>query len=89
MTFVSYILPPILGYYAVAVLAVTPRTHTLRVALWPVVALLALRAVASVDPTLGEPDRKFYNTVLVVSLSFHVDAIQTGGSQVPATLSFR
>jgi hypothetical protein len=68
MSFVSHILPPWLGYFFIAVLAVTPQTHALRVASWPVVTLLALRTAVSVDMSLGEPDQKFRNSLFVVSL---------------------
>ena len=76
MTFISHILPPLLGYFFAAVLAVTPQTHTLRVALWPVVTLFALRAAVSVDMSLGEPDRKFRNTSFIVSFSFLMNSTQ-------------
>ena len=49
-----------------AVLAITPKTHTLRMALWPVVALLTLRATVYVDMSPGEPDKKARNTFLLV-----------------------
>jgi len=67
-TFVSYVLPPLVCYIVVALLAITPQTRTLRVALWPLVALLALRAALSVDMSLGEPAQKFLNIDLVVSV---------------------
>ncbi|KAH0826890.1 hypothetical protein J3R83DRAFT_4436 [Lanmaoa asiatica] len=80
MTSVSYILPPVFGYYVVAALAVTPQTHVLRVVLWPIVTSLALRAAFSVDMSLGEPGRKFHNTMFVVSVSFYTNTIQMGDS---------
>ncbi|KIK92100.1 hypothetical protein PAXRUDRAFT_830285 [Paxillus rubicundulus Ve08.2h10] len=66
--FVSYVLPPVLSYFAVAILAVTPQTHSLRVALWPLVALLALRAATSVDMSFDVPQRKFLNIDLVLCM---------------------
>jgi len=66
-TFLSYVLPAVLGYFVIAVLAVIPQTHVLRLALWPVITLLSFRAAVSVDMSLGEPDRRFRNVVLVVS----------------------
>ncbi|KAG6373502.1 hypothetical protein JVT61DRAFT_6660 [Boletus reticuloceps] len=42
--------------------------HTVRVALWPLITLLALRAVLSVDMSHSDPSR---NTVFVVSSSQH------------------
>ncbi|KAF9235021.1 hypothetical protein BU15DRAFT_51917 [Melanogaster broomeanus] len=54
-SFVLYVLPAVLSYLGVAVLAIKPRTQFLRIALWPLVALLALRAVLSFDFSLGNP----------------------------------
>ncbi|KAI9574424.1 hypothetical protein HD554DRAFT_2229995 [Boletus coccyginus] len=71
-TFVSYILPTVLGYFVVAVLAVTPQTHVLRLAFWSVITLLSFRAAVSVDMSLGEPDQRFRNAVLVTSMAFIV-----------------
>jgi hypothetical protein len=68
--FASYVLPPVLSYFTVAVLAVTPKTHSLRVALWPLVALLALRAAISLDLSLDVPQRQHLNIELVVSEYF-------------------
>ena len=70
-TFVLYILPPSVCYLVVALLAITPRTRTVRVALWPLVALLALRAALSVDMSLGRFERKSLNTDLVASVFRH------------------
>ena len=67
-TFVLYVLPPLVCYFAVAVLAVTPHMRPVRIALWPFVALLASRAVLSVDMSLGKPERKFLDVALVVSV---------------------
>ncbi|KAF8551998.1 hypothetical protein OG21DRAFT_1416889 [Imleria badia] len=64
-TLVSYVLPPSVCYLVVALLAVTPQTRTVRVALWPLVALLALRAALSVDMSLGRTERKYLNIDLV------------------------
>ncbi|KAF8546165.1 hypothetical protein OG21DRAFT_1451187 [Imleria badia] len=60
-TILSYILPPVLLYLIMAVLVITPQTRALRVALWPVIALLALRAAFSVDMALSSFERKFDN----------------------------
>ncbi|KAF9233140.1 hypothetical protein BU15DRAFT_54306 [Melanogaster broomeanus] len=54
--FLSYLLPPVLSYFGVAALVVMQRTQSLRVALWPLVALLALRAALSFDFSLGNPE---------------------------------
>ncbi|KAF8836142.1 hypothetical protein BDN67DRAFT_974572 [Paxillus ammoniavirescens] len=68
MNFALYVLPPVLSYFAVAVLAVTPQTHSLRVVLWPLVALLALRAATSLDLSFDIPQRKMLNMELVFSM---------------------
>ncbi|KAG6371950.1 hypothetical protein JVT61DRAFT_8964 [Boletus reticuloceps] len=65
-TLLSYVLPPLVCHFVAAVLAVTPRTRTIRVALWPLVALLALRAALSVDMSQGRTERKFLNVDLVL-----------------------
>ena len=70
-TFVSYVLPPVVCYFVVALLAVTPRTRAIRVALWPLVASLALRAAFSVDMSLGRPELKFLSSDMAVSVSPH------------------
>ncbi|KAF8838767.1 hypothetical protein BDN67DRAFT_997542 [Paxillus ammoniavirescens] len=62
--FALYVLPPVLSYFAVAVLAVTPQTHSLRIALCPLVALLALRAAMSLDI----PQQKFLDIDFMVSM---------------------
>ncbi|KIJ16648.1 hypothetical protein PAXINDRAFT_168160 [Paxillus involutus ATCC 200175] len=62
--FASYVLPPVLSYFAAAVLAVTPKTHYLRIALCPLVVLLALRAAMSLDI----PQRKFFDVDFMVSM---------------------
>ncbi|KAG9313305.1 hypothetical protein JVU11DRAFT_5609 [Chiua virens] len=61
---VSYILPPILCYPLVAVLAITPRTHAIRVAIWPIVTLLALRAVVSENVSIGKSRPEAFDTAL-------------------------
>ncbi|KAI9569882.1 hypothetical protein HD554DRAFT_458450 [Boletus coccyginus] len=74
-TLVSYVLPPVLFYFVMAVLAITPQTRALRVALWPVIALLALRT--SMDMALSDFERKFHNglaghpMLLIVTRSLH------------------
>ena len=69
--FVSYVIPLVVCYFIVAVLAVTPRTRAIRVALCPVVALLAFRAAVSVDMSQGNPERKFFNIEYVVRIFQH------------------
>jgi hypothetical protein len=67
-TFVLYVLPPLTCYFVVALLAVIPQTRAVRVALWPLVALLALRAALSMDMSLGKPEGKFLNMLMAVSV---------------------
>lgn len=64
-TFVSYVLPPLLFYFVMAVLIIKPKTGALRVACWPLVALLALRAVVSVDMSPSCFKRKLHNNLAV------------------------
>jgi len=66
--FILYVLPPVVCYFVVALLAVTPQTRAVRVALWPLVALLALRAALSVDMSLGKPEQGYYNILLVLGM---------------------
>ena len=63
---VSYILPPLVCYFALAALAVMPQTRAMQVALWPIFALLALRVAASVDMSRGNPDLRIINGVFAV-----------------------
>ncbi|KAI9574121.1 hypothetical protein HD554DRAFT_2165615 [Boletus coccyginus] len=75
-TMVSYVLPPVLFYFITAVLAVTLHTRALRVALWPVVVLLVLRASFSVDMAPSNLGRKFHHDLacpmlLMVTRSLH------------------
>ena len=64
-TFASYIVPLLVCYLAIAVLAVTPQTHAFRIALWPIIAWLALRAV-HIDMSSGKPELKLFNGELLV-----------------------
>ncbi|KAG6373497.1 hypothetical protein JVT61DRAFT_6655 [Boletus reticuloceps] len=67
-TFISHVLPLVLFYFASAVLAVTPQTHAVRVALWPLIALLTLRTVLSVDMSSGKPEYSVLDTIFVVHI---------------------
>ena len=71
-TFISNVLPPILCYFAMAALAITPRTHTVRIALFPVVAVLALRAAVPMDMSLKITERKHHHR-LAVSVHFETN----------------
>ena len=64
--FASYVIPPAACYIIFAVLALTPQTRPLRVALWSIVALLAWRATVSVEMSPGKPETKYLNVDLMV-----------------------
>ena len=59
-TFLSYVLPPLLFYFVMAIMAITPHTRALRVAFWPVLALLACHGAFSVDMAPNNPEEKFH-----------------------------
>ncbi|KAI6130072.1 membrane bound O-acyl transferase family-domain-containing protein [Pisolithus croceorrhizus] len=65
-TFLAYILPPCLAYHVVALLVILPGTRILRIALWPLIALLAFRAAVYVDFTGGNPQRTFLNLIFAL-----------------------
>ncbi|KAF8551195.1 hypothetical protein OG21DRAFT_1487176 [Imleria badia] len=44
-----------------AMLAITPRTRAIRIALFPAIVLLALRAAVPVDMSLENTERKFHH----------------------------
>ena len=70
-TFISHVLPPTLCYFVMAVLVITPQTRTIRLALCPVMVLLALRAVAPMDMiSLKITDRKLHHNL---AASVHFD----------------
>ena len=68
ITFVLYVLPPLVCYFVVAVLAITPHTRTARVVLCPPTASLALRAALSMGMSLGKTERAIINAGFVVSV---------------------
>lgn len=67
-TSVSYVLPPSVLSAVIGLLAMMPRTRAARVALWPIVALLALRAAVGVDMSLGKPGLRIMNAYFAVSV---------------------
>lgn len=71
-TFVTYALPLLVCYFLAAVLAVTSQTRTPRLAFWPLVALLALRAALSLDLSLGKTELKFNNTNFTASIFYEL-----------------
>ncbi|KAF8447204.1 hypothetical protein L210DRAFT_3525234 [Boletus edulis BED1] len=70
MTLFSFAIPPVLGYFLVALLAVSRQTHTIRVALWPAVTFFAYRAAVSVDMSSQYPDTRYYNSHFVGFMVF-------------------
>ena len=70
-TFISYVIPPVACYFVAAVLVITPQTRAIRVALWPIIALLAFRAAVSVDISHGKPEQKCFNVQLLVCVFQH------------------
>ena len=73
---IIYLLPACLSYIVVAILVVLPGTRTLRVALWPLIAILAFRGAVSVDLSNGDPHKTYRNVDFGVShYQFHGDCI--------------
>ncbi|KAI6123906.1 membrane bound O-acyl transferase family-domain-containing protein [Pisolithus croceorrhizus] len=58
-TFLAYTLPTCLSYYVAAILVTLPGTRVYRMALWPLVALLAFRASVYIDFTGGDPQQTY------------------------------
>ncbi|KAI6009034.1 membrane bound O-acyl transferase family-domain-containing protein [Pisolithus marmoratus] len=67
-TLLAYILPACLSYYAAALLVILPGTRMLRIALWPLVALLAFRASVYVDFSGGDPTQAFLNLDIALAM---------------------
>ncbi|KAG2058216.1 hypothetical protein BDR06DRAFT_950650 [Suillus hirtellus] len=63
-TFASRVLPPVACCFATAFLVLLPRTKSVRIALWPITAILALRAAISLDMSMGQPKLAFLNMQL-------------------------
>ncbi|KAG1900364.1 membrane bound O-acyl transferase family-domain-containing protein [Suillus fuscotomentosus] len=66
-TFASRVLPPVACCFATAFLVLLPRTQSVRIALWPITAILALRAAISLDMSMGQPKLAFLNMHLQVT----------------------
>ena len=64
---ITYLLPACLSYVTVAILVMLPGTRLLRIALWPLIALLAFRAAACVDFSNSDPQSTYHNTKFAVS----------------------
>lgn len=72
---ITYLLPPCLSYIVVAILVILPGTRTLRIAVWPLIAILAFRAAVYVDLSNGDPKNTFRNVQL--ELMMFIVAIRT------------
>ena len=66
-TLLSHVVPFAVSCIAMAVLATAPRTRAFRIAFWPIVTLLTVRA-AFVDWSLGRPELIFLNGELMVCI---------------------
>ena len=64
---IVYLLPACLSYIVIATLVVLPGTRTLRVALWPLITILAFRGAVSVDLSNGDPQKSYRNVDFGVS----------------------
>ena len=64
---IIYLLPACLSYVAVAILVLFPGTRSLRIALWPLIAILAFRAAVYVDLSNGDPQSTYLNANFAVS----------------------
>ncbi|KAL4068169.1 hypothetical protein J3A83DRAFT_4097323 [Scleroderma citrinum] len=62
---IIYLLPACLSYFVTAILVILPGTRTLRIALWPLILLLAFRATVCVDLSNGDPQRTYLNMVML------------------------
>ncbi|KAG2085290.1 uncharacterized protein F5147DRAFT_782105 [Suillus discolor] len=69
-TFVSRVLPPVVCYFATAFLVLLPRTQPVRIALWPITAILALRAATSLDMSMGQQKLALLNMQLQISMMY-------------------
>ncbi|KAG1859128.1 hypothetical protein C8R48DRAFT_714675 [Suillus tomentosus] len=67
-TFAFRVLPPLACSFAIAYLVLLPRTQPVRIALWPITAMLAFRAATSLDMSMGQPDLTFLKMQLQISM---------------------
>ncbi|KAG1720581.1 hypothetical protein EDB19DRAFT_1776134 [Suillus lakei] len=66
--FASGILPPVVCYFVTAFLVLLPRTRPVRIALWPITAILAFCAGTSLDVCMGQPKLHFLNINLQLAM---------------------
>ncbi|KAG1795528.1 hypothetical protein EV424DRAFT_612501 [Suillus variegatus] len=69
-TFASRVLPPVVCSFATAFLVLLPRTQSMRIALWPITAILAFRAATSLDMSMGQPKLALLNMQLQISMMY-------------------
>ncbi|KAG2058212.1 hypothetical protein BDR06DRAFT_950642 [Suillus hirtellus] len=74
-SFTSRVLPPVACYFVTAFLVLLPRTQSVRIALWPITAILAFRAATSLDMSMGQP--KFTILDIDLQLSMVCIAVRT------------
>ena len=63
---ITHLVPAFSSYIAFAILTMLPGTRTLRIGLWPLIALLAYRAAACVDLSNGNPKNSWLNVDFAV-----------------------
>lgn len=74
-SFARELLPPLLCYYATAVLVITPRTFATRLSLLPITLWVTFRAATLVDVVAGWPDYErlvYLNQGLLVCFVIHI-----------------
>ncbi|KAG2058210.1 hypothetical protein BDR06DRAFT_950635 [Suillus hirtellus] len=69
-TFAYRVLPPVACCFTTAFLVLMPRTQSVRIALWPITAILTLRAATSLDMSMGQPKLAFLNMQLQLSMIY-------------------
>ena len=57
-TFITELLPPLVCYYATAILVLLPGTLPIRLALWPITIWTAFRASTQLDLAAGWPSEE-------------------------------
>lgn len=70
--FFNHLLPPLVCYYATAILVQLPNTQWLRVALTPVTVYLSFWAGTQVDLSVGHDTLTYLNQGLAVRMTLHL-----------------
>lgn len=71
-TYTSHCLPYMLCYFVMAMLAIMPQTRAIRIALYPVIVVLALRAAVPIDVSFKITERKLHHK-MAVSIYFNTN----------------